>query len=227
MRNWLKISVVAVNLNEEFTIKKVLEGIPKDVDEVLVVDGYSRDNSAKIARELGYPVVMQEGRGRGNAFKTGFKTIRGDIIIMLSTDGNERSGDITKLVDKILEGNDLVIASRFGQGKSYDATIVRRFGNWMLTALINLAGRTNLYDTQNGFRALRRNALNKMNLEAASFDIEAEITMKAGKLGCRIAEIPTIEDNREYGQSNLRTFRDGWKIFKRIVKEAMRRPPYT
>lgn len=227
MKKGLKITVVAANLNEEHTIKKVLQGIPAFVDEILVIDGNSKDKSPFIARQLGYPVIPQEGKGRGNAFKTGFKHATGDAIIMLSTDGNERAGDITKLVDKIIEGNDLVIASRFGQGKSYDATPIRRFGNWFLTKCTNLTGGTQLYDTQNGFRAIRKTALEKMNLEAEKFDIEAEITMKAGKMSLKIAEIPTVEDNREHGSSNLHTFQDGWKIFKRIIKEARRQPPYS
>lgn len=226
MRKGFKISVVAANMNEEHTIKKVLQGIPAFVDEVLVIDGHSQDNSPAIAKSLGYPVIPQEGKGRGNAFKTGFKHVTGDVIIMLSTDGNERSGDITKLVDTVIKGNDLVIASRFGQGKSFDVTPIRMFGNWFLTKCINLTGGTTLYDTQNGFRAVKKNALQKMNLEAEKFDIEAEITMKAGKLKLKIAEVPTIEDNREHGFSNLNTFRDGWKIFKRILKEAKRKPPY-
>ena len=226
MKHGLKISVVAVNLNEAFTIKKVLETIPKDVDEVFVVDGYSSDGSPVIARSLGFPVICQEGKGRGCAFRTGFKRATGDVVIMLSTDGNERSGDITKLTDKISEGYDIVIASRFGQGKSLDVTLLRKFGNWFLTKLINLTGGTSLNDTQNGFRAIRKSCLDKMHLDSERFDIEAEITMKAGKLGLKITEVPTIEDNREFGVSHLNTFRDGYKIFKRIIKEAMRLPPY-
>lgn len=226
MRDGLKISVVAVNLNEAGTIEKVLKTIPQEVDEVFVIDGHSTDESPVIASSLGFPVIPQEGKGRGCAFRTGFKHVTGDVIIMLSTDGNERPGGITKLIDKISAGYDLVIASRFGQGKSLDVTIIRRFGNWFLTKLINITGGTDLYDTQNGFRAIRKSCLDKMNIDAERFDIEAEITMKAGKMGLRVAEVPTIEDNREFGVSHLNTFRDGYRIFKRIIREAIRTPPY-
>lgn len=227
MRNGLMISVIAANMNEENSIASVLKNIPAEVDEVVVVDGDSDDKSPQIAKSLGYPVILQEGRGRANAFKTGFKKVKGDIIVMLSTDGNERSGDISKLVDKIVEGYDLVIAARFGCGQSDDVTLIRRFGNWALTALINLVAHTHLSDTQNGFRAVKRTSLDCMNIDSERFDIEAEMTLKAGKLGFKIAEIPTIEDKRQFGESRLRTFRDGWKIFKRIIKEAKRNPPYN
>lgn len=221
------VSVVAVNLNEEHTIKQVLTHISPSVDEVLVVDGYSKDNSPKIAKDLGFSVILQEGKGRGAAFKTGFKHATGDIIVMLSTDGNERSGDIEKLVKKIEEGYDFVIATRFGAGKSHDITFIRKIGNWGLTQLINIASGISLQDSQNGFRAIRREALTAMNISADGFDIEAEMTMKAGKLGLKVAEIPTIEDEREFGVSHLRTFRDGFIIFKRILTEWRRKPPYA
>jgi glycosyltransferase involved in cell wall biosynthesis len=221
-----KISVVAVNLNEEHTIEQVLTNIPPYIDEVLVIDGHSKDKSPIIAKKLGYPVLLQEGKGRGAAFKTGFRHAQGDIIVMLSTDGNERSGDIEKLVNKIREGYDLVIASRFGQGKSHDVTAIRKVGNWGLTQMINMVSGLSLRDSQNGFRAIRRAALNQMNIEANGFDIEAEMTLKAGKLGLKVAEVPTIEDERMFGVSNLRTFRDGFRIFKRIMKEWERSPPY-
>ncbi len=226
MKKQSKYSVVAVNLNEEHTIKEVLTNIPNYVDDILVIDGYSQDKSATIAKELGYPVIMQEGKGRGAAFKTGFKHAKGNIIVMLSTDGNERSGDIDKLIKKIEEGYDLVIAKRFGEGKSYDITPIRKIGNWILTILINMASGVRLVDSQNGFRAIRRDALKKMNINADGFDIEAEMTMKAGKLKLRVTEIPTIEDNREFGVSHLNTWRDGFKIFMRIIHEWKNNPPY-
>lgn len=227
MKAGFKVSVVAVNLNEENTIIDVLKNIPKEVDEVLVIDGNSTDKSPQIAKSLGYPVIAQKSKGRGNAFRLGFKRTSGDIIVMLSTDGNERPGDISKLLDKIIEGYDMVIASRFGQGNSLDVTLTRKFGNWFLTKLINIVAGINLQDSQNGFRAICRDALDKMNISAEKFDIEAEMSLKAGKLGLKIAEVPTTEDKREYGQSHLHTFKDGWRIFKRIVLEARRNPPYS
>ena len=145
---------------------------------------------------------------------------------MLSTDGNERPGDIRKLIQKMLEGYDLVIATRFGLGTSEDVTFIRSIGNHFFTWLCNNIAMLHITDSQNGFRALTKTALEKMNLESDRFDIEAEITIKAGKLKLKVGEIPTIENERSYGDSRLRTFRDGYLILKRIIKEALRGPPY-
>lgn len=222
-----RVSVIAVNLNEEGTIRQVLEAIPLEiVDEVLVVDGHSSDNSVFIARDLGFKVIAQEGKGRGSAFRTGLKNIDGDYVIMLSTDGNERAGDIKKIVDKLNEGYDMVIATRFGKGSSRDVTIIRSFGNWFFTKLCNLFTGYNLSDAQNGFRGIKKELFELMNIQATRFDIENEMVMKAGKMGLKVIEIPTIEEKRLCGESRLNTWKDGLIIFKRIIKVAFNKPSY-
>lgn len=222
-----KVSVVAVCLNEEKIILDVLKNIPHDiVDEILVVDGYSTDNTYDLVKKAGYHIILQEKKGRGAAFRTGFKRAKGDIIVMLSTDGNELPCDIRKLIAKIKQDYDMVIATRFGLGRSEDVTFIRNIGNHFFTWLCNIVAGLTLTDSQNGFRAITKEALHAMNLKSDRFDIEAEMTVKAGKLGLRVGEVPTIEDLRKFGDSRLRTFRDGYCIFKRIVKEAVRSPPY-
>lgn len=224
-----KVFVIAANWNEEETIGQVLEAIPKDVvDDILVVDGGSKDKSVKVAENLGYKVMQQDGRGRANAFKTGLKHIGSeyDYVVMLSTDGNERPGDIRKIVEKLDEDYDMVIATRFGKGKSKDVTVLRNFGNYFFTVLCNLFTGYKLTDAQNGFRGIRRKAFLDMNIQANRFDIEDEMVMKAGKMKLKVTEIPTIEDEREFGKSRLNTFKDGWLIFKRIINVAFSKPPY-
>jgi len=196
------------------------------VDETIVIDGHSTDRTFEIVKNSGYNIILQEGRGRGNAFKTGFKNVSGDLIVMLSTDGNERPADIKKLIEKANEGYDMVIATRFGLGNSEDVTFIRNIGNYLFTKLCNIVSGLNVTDSMNGFRILTKEFIEKMNLESGKFDIEAEITVKAGKLKLKVAEIPTIEDERSYSDSKLRTFRDGRIILKRILKEAFRKPPY-
>ena len=220
-----KVSVIAVSLNEAKSILDVLKKVPKDVvDEILVVDGHSTDGTFELVKKAGYNVIYQKGKGRGAAFKTGFRIVTGDIIVMLSSDGNERPADIRKLVAKINKGYDVVIATRFGKGQSEDVTFIRNFGNWFLTKACNIAGHVKVSDSMNGFRAFTRDAMKRMCIRANDFSIEGEITVKAGKLGFRMADIPTIEDARPFGNSRLNTFRDGWRIFKRIVKLKFQHP---
>src|SRR3989338_5554320 len=151
-----KVSVVAVCLNEAKSILKILDNIPKKfVGEILVVDGHSTDKTFKLVKKAGYKIMQQEGKGRGNAFKTGFRNISGDLVVMLSTDGNERPADIGKLIGKINEGYDMVIATRFGLGNSEDVTFIRNIGNYFFTMLCNLAGGCRVTDSMNGFRILK------------------------------------------------------------------------
>lgn len=222
-----KVSIVAVCLNEAKSILRILDNIQKDlVDEILVIDGHSTDGTLELVKNAGYNIILQEGKGRGNAFKTGFKNVSGDLVVMLSTDGNERPGDIKKLIDKANKGYDMVIATRFGLGKSEDVTIIRNMGNYFFTKLCNIVSGLNVTDSMNGFRILTKEAIEKMNLQSNKFDIEAEITVKAGKLKLKVTEIPTIEDERYHSDSRLHTFKDGGIILKRIIKEALHKPPY-
>ena len=222
-----RVSVVAVCLNEAKSILRILDNIPKDlVDEIIVIDGHSTDRTFELVKNAGYNIILQEGKGRGNAFKTGFKNVSGDLVIMLSTDGNERPGDIKKLIYKVTEGYDMVIATRFGLGRSEDVTPIRHIGNYLFTKLCNFVSGLNVTDSMNGFRILTKKAIEKMNIESNRFDIEGEITIKAGKLKLKVVEIPTIEDERHHSDSRLHTFNDGSIILKRIIKEAFRGPPY-
>jgi glycosyltransferase involved in cell wall biosynthesis len=222
-----KVSVVAVCLNEAKSILGILNRIPRNmVDEILVVDGHSKDGTFEIVKKAKYKIILQEGKGRGAAFRTGFKVVSGDYVVMLSTDGNERPGDIKRLIEMANDGYDLVIATRFGKGKSDDVTFIRNIGNFIFTKLCNLVGDVHVTDAINGYRLLTKQAIKKMNIESDRFDIEAEMTVKAGKLGLKVGEIPTVEDERMFSDSRLHTVRDGYIILQRIAKEAFRKPPY-
>tara|TARA_Y100000031_G_scaffold148601_1_gene185134 strand:+ start:1807 stop:2487 length:681 start_codon:yes stop_codon:yes gene_type:complete len=222
-----KVSIVAVCLNEAKSVLKILDNVPKNsVDEILVVDGHSKDETYEIVKKAGYKIIYQEGKGRGAAFRTGFKYVTGDIIIMLSTDGNEKPGEIKPLLEMSKEGYDMVIATRFGKGTSKDVTMIRNFGNFIITQMCNFVGGVNVTDAINGYRLLTKNAIDKMNIESNRFDIEAEMTIKSGKLKLKVGELPTVEEVRLHSDSRLHTFRDGFIIFKRIFKEASRKPPY-
>jgi glycosyltransferase involved in cell wall biosynthesis len=225
-----KFFLMVTNFNEEKSIGEVLDRVPMDlIDGAFVVDGGSTDKSTEIAREKGFEVIQQEGgRGKGKAFSTAIKHIPKDYdyVVILAADGNERAEEIRKLASKIEEGYDFVLATRFGAGKSEDVTPIRWIGNWGLTLIASIIIKKWVTDAQNSLRIVRRDAFEKMNVESKRFDIEAEMLIKASKLGLRIAEVPTIEDKRVSGNPQLQTLKDGWIIFKRMMKEAFRNPPY-
>jgi len=117
-----------------------------------------------------------------------------------------------------------VKGSRFlSFGFSEDMSLIRRIGNLLFVLLVNLFWSANYTDLCYGFGVFRRDALEKLCpcLESTNFEIEAEIFIKAKKLKLNIVEVPSIEYRRKCGKSNLSAFRDGVRILKTIIDEAL------
>lgn len=192
----------------------------KWVGEIICVDRGSADGTVEWMKKRNIKVYFQEKPGRAEAFRVGLKKAKGGTLLYFSPDGNEDPADIPKLLEKIEDGYDLVIASRFSKkSKSDDATPVRRFGNVFFTKLVNICWGANVTDAINGFRAVRKKCLEDLGIDAKRFEVEIEMTIRAAKKGYRIAEIPTYEGNRIAGKSRLNTFRDGWIYLKTILRE--------
>ena len=140
----MTVSLIIPTLNEAGSIEAVLKEIPRDVvDEVLIVDGASTDGTPEIVRRLGDRVIQQEGRGYGAAIRTGFKHVRGEIIVLADADGSYNLDDIRRLVQRVQDGADLALGSRYlPESGSEDDTLVRYVGNKAFTwALAHLGCR--------------------------------------------------------------------------------------
>ncbi len=211
-------------LNEIEGMRALLKNMSlSQIDEVFVIDGGSTDGTVEFLKDRGLTVYSQKRKGRGGAFIEGISRSTKDAIIFFSGDGNERSADITRVRQKLEEGCDLVIASRFKKdSKSLDATFLRIIGNKLFTFLVNLFLGQDFTDVFNGFRGIRRDKALSLNLDAYYFDIELQMIMRAVKLGLRIAEIPAIEEKRIGGKAHLRTVRDGFSNLKCFLREVIR-----
>jgi len=218
-----KVSLILLTNNEIEGCRKIVPIIPKKyIDDFVCVDLKSTDGTVEFLRKKGYKICSQKKKGRGIAFRMGMEAAKGDILIYFSPDGNETPKDIPKLIEKIKEGYDMVIASRFdSKSTSLDATPVRRFGNWFFTSLINLFWGSGVTDAVNGFRAIRKDVMKNLKTCARYFEIEIEMTIKCSKKGYKITEIPTIEGRRIGGKAKLNTFRDGWLYTKLIFRELI------
>ncbi|HEY8601790.1 MAG TPA: glycosyltransferase family 2 protein, partial [Thermomicrobiales bacterium] len=136
-----RVSVIVPTLNEEANLPHVLPSIPDWVHEVLVVDGHSVDDTVAVARALlpTVRIVMQEGRGKGAALRTGFRAVTGDIIVMLDADGSTAPEEIPLYVAALVAGADFVKGSRFMQGGgTSDMTLLRKLGNGAFVVLSRL-----------------------------------------------------------------------------------------
>ena len=130
----MKVTLLVPTLNEAVGMRSVMPKVKKEwVDQILIVDGKSKDGTADIAREMGYDVVIQQSPGIRGAYMDALPFIKGDIILTFSPDGNSIPELIPVCIAKIKEGYDMVIVSRYAQGaKSYDDDAVTAFGNWLI-----------------------------------------------------------------------------------------------
>lgn len=216
------VSVVIPTLNEAENLPHVFAAVPSWVTEVVIVDGRSTDDTVAVARRLrsDVKIVMQAGRGKGDALLAGFAASTGDIIVAMDADGSTDGSEIIRFVAALIAGADFVKGSRFAcGGGSADLTRSRRFGNKFLGALVNLLFGTRYSDLCYGYNAFWARHLDTLALDCAGFEVETLMNIRAAMAGLRVHEVPSFEHRRVYGVSNLHIVLDGWRIAKVIVRE--------
>jgi glycosyltransferase involved in cell wall biosynthesis len=225
----VRVSVVIPAMNEERNIGWVLARMPQNVDEVILVDGNSKDETVAVSRQIrpDIRVVGQERPGKGAALRAGFAAARGDYIVMIDADRSMDPVEIQRYLDVLDQGHDLVKGSRFMDGGgTTDMELVRKLGNGVLRGLVNGLFRTDFTDLCYGFFAFRRARLEDLALRSDGFEIETELVVRAIKADLRIGEVPSFESPRAYGESNLNTWRDGMRVLRTLLQHRlMRRDP--
>lgn len=216
----MKISAVIPTLNEVSTIKMVLDSLPKDIiDEVLVVDGNSTDGTVELVKSLGYPVYREEGNGFGAAFATGAKKATGDVVVFINSDYSHDAADIPKFLQKIEDGYDMVMASRYLKGGgSEDDDWLHYVGNRIITFVSNLVHGTNFSDILYFYLAAKKDVFDKVKTTAEGFEYCIELPIKAHKAGFKITQVPSFERKRAGGKAKVNALRHGSKIFLSIFK---------
>jgi glycosyltransferase involved in cell wall biosynthesis len=224
----MNVGIAIPAKNEEKNLGEILCRLNTiGYNKILVIDGLSCDGTIKVAAENGAKIVLQNGCGKGQAIRQVLSNdyLSSDALVMMDADGSMSPEEIPRFVQALHDGADVVKGSRFvAGGGSFDITATRRFGNAIMTSCVNILCGTNYTDLCYGFVAFNKKAIKMLApvLESNNFEIETEIFIKAKKLGLKILEIPSIEYNRKNGKSNLKTFRDGFKIFKTIFNASLK-----
>lgn len=218
-----KVSLVVPTMNEEKNVPHVFSSIPNIVDEVVVVDS-SSDNTVDAIMKIrpDARIFVEKPMGKGNALKKGLEYATGDIIIAIDADGSMDLKEIPLFVKPLMNGFDVVKGSRV-LGGSDDLTLFRSFGNFCLTALVNILYDSDYSDLTYGYQGFKKTSLDMLKCVSEGFDIEVEQLIKAKKLNLKVCEVPCIERKRMYGNSNLKAFGDGKKILMRILREKVAR----
>ena len=218
-----KISIVIPTLDEEDTIAEIIEGCKPYGDEILVVDGHSRDRTREVAESLEVKVILDNRKGKGEALRHVVNFVNGNIIVFIDADGSHDPKDIPKLVEPIIKDEaDHVSGSRLIGGSSelhggFDECF-RLMGSSFITACINWRFKVKLSESQNGFRAIKTDVIKQLGLEENITTIEQEMIMKTLKNGFRMAEVPSHEYERKKGYSKISLKKVWFRYVYTLVK---------
>lgn len=215
------VSIIIPTKNEAGTIEEIIKQCRLYAQEILVVDGHSRDGTGEFARKSGAKVILDNKKSKGDAIKIGAKEAQGDILVFLDADGSHEISDIPRLIEPIIQNKaDMVIASRMLGGSdelhgNFDQ-FIRNTGSSFIAVLINYRFKTNLTDVENGFRAVKKEIFKQFNVKRDDFVIEQEMVANCLKKGFRISEIASHEYKRKSGVTKLPTSQ-GWKFLWHFI----------
>ncbi|WP_308015368.1 glycosyltransferase family 2 protein [Pseudonocardia sp. ICBG1293] len=236
------MSVIVPTRNEARNLEVVLPAVAAvrpAVHEVIVVDGDSKDGTVETARRVlpGVRIVRQTRKGKGNAMACGFAAATGDAIVMFDADGSADPQEIPRFIAALVEGADFAKGSRFTKGGgSDDITLLRKGGNAGLNLIANTLFGTRYSDLCYGYNAFWADILPLLELPAVDmpphpdggmywgdgFEIETVLNCRVAAAGLSITEVPSVEKERMFGETNLRTFADGTRVLRTLAAERRR-----
>jgi dolichol-phosphate hexosyltransferase len=227
----LKVTVIIPTMNEP-AITKVVDDARQALKhfetEVIVVDK-SVDDTPRRAKKAGAIVVRQEKMGYGDAYMTGFQAVsdNSDIVVMMDGDNTYDAYEIPMLIDPIVNGHaDISLGNRFAHMEQGAMNSRNRFGNRMITGVINSLYRLRLKDSQTGFRALRKAALDALEMTDDGMPFASEMIIDARKKSIRLIEVP-ITYRQRIGDAKLKAYKDGSLILSLIIRMVRDYNPFA
>ena len=217
----LTVSVVIPAKNEAANLPWVLARLPKGIDQLILVDGISSDDTIEVARRHAPEVIVvhETKRGKGAAIRAGFAAASGDVVVMIDADGSMDPHEMDRYIAAVRDGAGLAKGSRrLPGGGSADITLIRDLGNRGLLMAANILFGTRFSELCYGFMAVRRSAIGDLNLVSDGFEIETEIVVRAVRAGLPVVEVASFELPRRAGASNLNAVRDGLRILRTLLQ---------
>jgi glycosyltransferase involved in cell wall biosynthesis len=218
-----RVSVVVPTLNEAANLPHILPLL--DGYEVIVVDGGSTDGTLEAARlhAPGALLLTQDRRGKGNALACGIGAAGREIVVTLDADGSARVDEIPRFVAALEAGADFAKGSRYlPGGGSSDFTWLRSAGNRFLGSVVRLLFGTRFTDLCYGYNAFWTRHAQTLSIDCDGFEVETLLHLRALRAGLTVVEVPSYEDARISGTSNLRPLRDGLRILATILRERFK-----
>ena len=222
----MSTAIIITTLNEIIGVKKIVPQINKEwVEEIIFLDGGSTDGTIEEAKKMGFRVILQQEKGvysggHGAAVLEGVNGTTSDNIILFGPDGNDEVEKIPELIEKIKEGYDQVLVTRFGKGSvNLDAGIVDTFGNKMFAFLVNVFFGGHWTDILNESRIISRKAFNELKFDAMGMSSTQQMSIRGLKRKQKICEIIGNEGKRVGGKRKMHPLSTGASLSWGIIKE--------
>ena len=209
------VCILIPTLNEGKTIGGLVKEFRSmGFSDILVIDGHSTDDTAKNAESSGAKVVLQTGKGKGQAVSQAFSLIMSKYVVMIDGDGTYLPEEVEKILEPVITGTaDHVIGNRFANYQKGAFTRLNLIGNKILNKIFGFAYGVWLEDILSGYRAFTNDALKNIELNRTGFEVETEITVECVKKDLRIVEVPITYLARASGAATkLRPIKDGFRI---------------
>ena len=207
------VTIVVPTLNEAEAIGKVIDEIREcGFKKILVVDGYSTDDTVKIAEEKGAKVVFQYGEGKAGAIRTAIDLVDTPYMLVMDGDLTYDPRDIKRMLN-YMPRYDEIIGMRTDR---HNIPLVHRIGNRIISLVFSLLMGQRISDPCSGMYLLKTDVARNLELSSRGFDVEVEIAAQISSLG-RVIEIP-IKYRKRVGRKKLSTWRDGFNILMTILK---------
>lgn len=222
------VCILIPTLNEGKTIGGIVsEFRSMGFSNILVIDGHSKDGTVKIAEKAGAKVVLQSGKGKGQAVNQAFQIINNKYVVMIDGDGTYLPEEVYKLLEPVTSGlADHVIGGRTANFHKGAFTRLNLFGNFILNKIFGFAYGVWLEDILSGYRAFRYDAIKQIELNRTGFEVETEITVECVKKNLKIVEVPITYLSRVSGAATkLKPIRDGFRIASTIFLLARMHNP--
>jgi glycosyltransferase involved in cell wall biosynthesis len=224
------VSIIIPAYNEEKNVANVISGTITVMEqltlpyEIIFVDDGSTDKTGLIASFFKVRIITNKKNcGKGYSLKKALQHANGNIIVTIDSDGEHKPKEIAPLLDAVVNGMDIVAGSRFLNKKSAVTTQLNQIGNRLFNLVIMALTGKLVTDSQTGFRVIKREVFEKLNLQSDGYEIETEITVKGLRGGFAFKELPITVERRRFGASKLKLISDSKRIFGTILATSFSR----
>lgn len=224
------VCIIFPALNEEESIGRVIDEVPvADIEkggdsvQIVVVDNGSADRTGEIAKSKGATVLIETERGKGKAVRKAFASTSADFVFMLDSDYTYPATYVPQMLEQLKSGYDVVLGSRLkGNIEKGAMRRLNKIGNHLLALMANVLYGTRISDLCTGCWGFRGEVIRTLKLDAAGFDLEANMFIEISKRGYRIGEVP-IHYRKRKTPSKLNAFRAGYRIAGMLINKRFHR----